>query len=68
MSNLIYVLGASIAGYKESGPDPEEAMALYYAEPNNLGHAMMAQAFQMSVSWQETLASMDEGEDDADSE
>ena len=59
ISNLLYSLGACLCGFKDKGPGPEEAMKLYYENPRDLGHAFMAQSFQMNASWHETLEQLE---------
>lgn len=49
--NLGYALGASIDGYTEKGPSPEELEKLYYSNPT-IGVAMMLQGMTVS-SWYE---------------
>jgi len=49
--NLGYTLGASIEGYQEKGPSPEELEKLYYSNPT-LGVALMVQAMTVT-GWYE---------------
>lgn len=49
--NLGYTLGASIEGYHEKGPSPEELEKLYYSHPT-LGVALMVQAMTVT-GWYE---------------
>lgn len=64
--NLGYTLGASIAGYKEKGPSPEELEKLYYAGSSNkkkhLGVALMLQGMTVT-SWYEDWKSIQLNED-----
>jgi hypothetical protein len=52
-SNLSYTLGASIDGYKEKGPSPDELEKLYYTNPT-VGIALMMTGINASV-WRETI-------------
>ena len=49
LSNLTYTLGASIEGYKGSGPGLEDLQKIYYSEPGKVGIAMMLQGFTMAT-------------------
>ena len=52
--NLGYTLGASIAGYEEKGPSPEELEKMYYegngSKRKQLGVALMQQGM-LCTSW-----------------
>ena len=57
-SNLIYLLGASIGGYSETGPGIEELKKLYYKEPGRVDVALMLQGMTMSTwfsDWEEQV-------------
>jgi hypothetical protein len=54
-SNLLYSVGASIEGYKGVAPSPTETLKLYYANPQKVGIAMMAQALHMNQEWTASL-------------
>lgn len=48
--NLGYSLGASIGGYTEQGPGPEELKKIYYSEPKRIDVALMLQGL-MITEW-----------------
>jgi len=64
--NLGYTLGASIAGYKEKGPSPEELEKLYYTgssdRKKHLGVALMLQGMTVT-SWYEDWKGIQLNED-----
>lgn len=71
--NLGYTLGASIGGYKDKGPGPEELQTLYYTmqqEPlsKQISFALMGTGFQV-LEWYDEWAqkllkqSQDNGEE-----
>jgi hypothetical protein len=66
--NLGYTLGASIAGYKEKGPSPEELERMYYAKDSSedprhqLGVALMLQGMT-TTSWQSSWENIQLNED-----
>jgi len=48
LSNIMYSIGASIT---RDNPSLEEIPKLYYANPNNVGYALMMQAIDMNSKW-----------------
>lgn len=54
MSNVLFSIGASIAGYKAKAPSGDVLRKLYYQNPKNPGLALMCQGEVMST-WYEDL-------------
>lgn len=52
--NLGYSLGASIEGFKGTGPSPQEVTKMYYANPGRIGNALMAQGI-LITTWYDNL-------------
>lgn len=52
--NLGYTLGASIEGYKGTGPSQDEVIKKYYQNTDNIGNALMAQG-AIITTWYTTL-------------
>jgi uncharacterized protein YejL (UPF0352 family) len=60
--NLGYTLGASIEGYKGTGPSQDEVMKNYYKDPDRIGNALMAQGM-IITTWYDKLLKLDAEED-----
>ena len=69
LGNTMYALGASIGGFKDVGPSPEEVEKLYYQYPDKIEYALMAQAMIICSwfsSWEQQLLENQTKEGDKD--
>jgi len=65
--NLGYSLGASVEGYKEFGPSPDEVQQKYYSGKNSIGNALMMQGM-LITTWSDQIdnnSSLDNNEVDS---
>ena len=56
--NLGYSLGASIGGFQEKGPSPEELKQLYYEKPGRVDVALMLEGLTVTTwfsNWEEQV-------------
>lgn len=54
-TNVLYAVGASIEGFKDTGPSIPDVIDMYYSKPGRVGIAMMAQAIHMNQEWHKSL-------------
>jgi len=58
LSNLLYSVGASMEGFDGEGPSVDETLKGHYANPSNIGYALMAQGLLMNQEWVKTINGM----------
>jgi len=69
LSNLTYLLGASIGGFSEKGPSIEELKQLYYQESGRIDVALMLQGMTMTTwyeDWEQQRLKLDTQDKEGD--